>query len=177
MEAASNILLCGLPSAGKTTVGKLLAKKLKWSFVDSDLLIEALDFEKTGTKNSCRVIYQRIGEYPFRLLETSALQTLVNRQQCVIALGGGSLECEENRSLIRTLGTIIYLDTPIDLAWSRLIANGIPPYLSANNPLAAFHNLAQKRTPHFSSLANITIKKIAQPEVLCQAILSALHFE
>lgn len=100
------IILMGFMGAGKTTVGKLLAKELSCEFIDTDEQIEK--------EQGCRIseIFERNGEEAFRDLETNLLRRLQSREQdFVLSIGGGMPVREENRALLRNIGTVIYLKT------------------------------------------------------------------
>ena len=92
-----NLILCGLPMSGKTTVGKLLAQHLKWDFIDTDRCLEKAYEQQSGEFLSCREIYKKLGEGPFRVLEQERLAALAVNGSSVIALGGGCLKEPQNR--------------------------------------------------------------------------------
>src|SRR5664280_2618758 len=84
---AKPIILCGLPMCGKTTVGRTLAEKLAWKFVDIDQLIEEKYARETGRKLSCREVFKLEGETSFRFLENQVIIALRGSTNCVVALG------------------------------------------------------------------------------------------
>lgn len=132
-----NIILCGLPMSGKTTVGALLAEKLKRKFIDTDRLIE--------DGRSCREIYREVGEENFRKLESEQIRKLIICKNCVIALGGGSLIAEENRNLLHKIGTIIYLKASTDTLWGRISQYETPSYLAGSDPKKKFQEMTKNR--------------------------------
>ncbi len=100
------IILMGFMGAGKTTVGKKLAKELSCEFIDTDELIE----KEQGCKIS--EIFEKDGEAAFRDLETELLKRLQgSEKEFVLSIGGGMPVREENRKLLQSLGTVIYLKT------------------------------------------------------------------
>lgn len=100
------IVLMGFMGAGKTTVGKLLAQELAVEFIDTDERIES----EQGRKISD--IFAEDGEKAFRDMETDLLKRLQNdKESCVLSIGGGMPVREENRSLLREIGTVVYLKT------------------------------------------------------------------
>ena len=102
----SNIVLMGFMGAGKTTIGKELAKALGYEFIDTDERIE----REQGRKISD--IFSEDGEEVFRQMETDLLKNLQNSEdKFVLSIGGGMPVREENRSLLRSLGTVVYLKT------------------------------------------------------------------
>ena len=102
----SNIVLMGFMGAGKTTIGKELAKALGYEFIDTDERIE----KEQGRKISD--IFSKDGEAAFRDMETDLLKRLLNKEErFVLSIGGGMPVRVENRSLLQSLGTVVYLKT------------------------------------------------------------------
>lgn len=102
----SNIVLMGFMGAGKTTIGKELAKALGYEFIDTDERIE----KEQGRKISD--IFSKDGEAVFRDMETDLLKRLQNSEgKFILSIGGGMPVREENRRLLRRLGTVVYLKT------------------------------------------------------------------
>jgi shikimate kinase len=151
-----NIILCGLPMSGKTTVGKILSQRLKWDFMDTDRLIEASYRKETGSVLSCREIFQERGEAEFRRLENEQLAVL-SPTKSVVAVGGGSLMDNQNKEVIKKLGSVIYLKSSPELIWKRVSDRGIPAYLDQQNPEKGFYELARQRTRDYESAAQIII--------------------
>ncbi len=107
-DSKRNIVLVGMPSCGKTTVGKRLATELSKEFIDSDLEI----VEKTG--KSIPEIFSAEGEKGFREIETQVLAELSLKQNCVIATGGGAVLNPRNVELLRENGELIFIDRPLE---------------------------------------------------------------
>src|SRR6185436_9960356 len=99
----SNIFLVGMMGAGKTSVGKLLARRLGKTFHDCDHEIE----RATGVR--IPVIFEIEGEAGFRARERRMLAELVRRFGVVVATGGGAVLADENRALLKANGTVVYL--------------------------------------------------------------------
>ena len=152
----NTLILCGLPKSGKTTIGKMVAKKLRWNFIDTDRLIEKDYADKTGRLYSCRQIFEHEGESLFRSLEQSQILSL-NSTNSVISLGGGSLDNPKNTDAIKSIGSLIYLKAAPQVLWRRLQKSGIPAYLDPQHPENAFHALAEKRIPLYEAAAQIII--------------------
>ncbi|HEY7124744.1 MAG TPA: 3-dehydroquinate synthase [Ktedonobacterales bacterium] len=108
------IFLTGLSGAGKTTVGKLVAHRLGWRFLDTDALIE----DQTG--RTVAQIFREEGEAAFRQRETESLQHAAAQEQVVVATGGGAVISAANRHLMRQQGTVVYLAASVESAWQRL---------------------------------------------------------
>ena len=105
------IYLCGFMGCGKSTIGKALAKQLSIPYYDLDQLIE----EKAGMP--IPEIFSRFGEEHFRLLEREVLLASGQRKPAVIATGGGIFTNPENGRLIRSLGTVVFLNTPFSYCY------------------------------------------------------------
>ena len=101
--------------SGKSTIGKLLAKKLKWGFIDLDQYIE----KRTGKKIT--KIFEKHGEIKFREIEHKCLKRLLNKDKLVIALGGGTPCFYNNIDLINKNGTLVYLKVNVDILAERLL--------------------------------------------------------
>lgn len=130
------VFITGFMGAGKTTVGRLVAERLGWDFVDSDHLLEA----QTG--QSIAAIFATQGEPAFRDLEAAAIRACAERDRIVLALGGGALERGETLDLLASLpeSVLIYLDAPLDLLVSRCSAQpnaAVRPVLADRDRLEA----------------------------------------
>jgi shikimate kinase len=113
--------------AGKTTVGKVLAPRLNYKFIDLDDVIE----ERMGM--SVKEIFAQLGEPGFRRAESDALAICRELSQTVLALGGGAYVSAKNRELLRETGTTIWLDCPLEVCLSRLGSDPSRPVLG-NRP-------------------------------------------
>jgi len=149
-QASRAIFLAGFMAAGKTTVGRMLGARLHAGFVDLDERITE------RARRSILEIFQNSGEDAFRQLETEALREVLNSAPpgglLVIALGGGTLEKEENREIIRSGDhALIFLDAPVEELYRRCS----PASADKVRPLAAveenFRRLHAKRRPQYLS--------------------------
>ena len=134
-----NILLTGFMGAGKTTVGKKLAKRLGYFFIDTDREIEK--------EQGCSIteIFKYGGEECFRDLETDILQKLQAKQNLVIATGGGMVLRNENRSLMQSLGTRVYLKVELQELMRRLKKDKKRPLLQKSKPKEHVLEMLQQR--------------------------------
>lgn len=174
-----NIILCGLQHSGKTTIGKLLALKLANPFIDTDQLTESAYAMITGNERSCRQISLNHGESFFRELENQQIHSLKNTQGVskIIACGGGSLCVAKNIEIFKSMGHIIYLKTPMEVLWKRIIVNGIPSYLDPNNAEASFFAIAASRLPVYEAAANMIIDTdLLNPEQITANILKGINY-
>lgn len=148
---SGNIFLVGLMGAGKTSVGRTLAKRLRKSFYDMDQEIE----RSTGVK--VPLIFEIEGEAGFRARESKALANLVQHKDIVLATGGGAVLSEHNRRLLSEHGTVIYLRAaPRDL-WQRTRHDKNRPLLQTDDPLAKLQELFEQRDPLYREVADIVV--------------------
>lgn len=150
-RAPDNIFLVGLMGAGKTSVGKMLARRLNKTFFDSDHEIERM----TGVK--IPVIFEIEGEEGFRLRESKMLAKLVQKRNIVLATGGGAILSGENRKLLSAHGTVIYLRAAINDLWHRTRHDRSRPLLQTSDPLGKLRELLLQRDPLYCEVANIII--------------------
>ena len=149
--SANNIILIGPMGSGKSTIGHLLANRLNREFFDSDYYIE----EKTGV--DIPRIFDIEGEEGFRLRETRALQELTQKDNLVLATGGGSGMRKENRDLLKKAGFIIFLDTSVNQQLERLKHDKKRPLLQTKNPREQLTRLLHERKPLYMELADLRI--------------------
>jgi shikimate kinase len=164
------IVLTGFMGAGKSTVGRLLASRLGWKFLDLDAHLES----RTGS--TIPELFSRHGEPHFRRLESSALASALSGSNTVLALGGGAPEEITNRLLIeQTPGTLaIFLDAPFPLLFDRCMLQDITRPVLADPALAELR--FARRRPFYSRLAHITVETSQlSPEETVDSILSALN--
>lgn len=156
----NNIILCGLPGSGKTTVGAILSKKLKYLFLDTDHLIEWYYYITRNEELSCREIVKKEGFTFFRHLECHLINGFSELKNCVIALGGGTLTSEANVEVLRSVGKLIYLKGDPEQFFVRTIQNGIPLYLDAHELKESFNKLASEREKIYSATCDLNINTI-----------------
>lgn len=151
-----NIILCGLPGTGKSTAGKLLAKKMNKEYVETDRLLESFYERSVGEKLTCREIFQKLGEKAFRELEKQILLSF-NGSSAILDIGGGTLTHAENAQIIQRLGQVIYLKDEREAIFERLMKKGLPAYLNPDAPYDSFIQLAETREPIYARSAQATI--------------------
>lgn len=153
-----NVILCGLPMCGKTTIGKMLSKRLNWNFIDTDLLIENWYAIHTTKYLSCRQIFIHEGEAFFRKIEKQHILSLKASVKNIISLGGGALCDQENTQHLQSIGEVYYLKTPVNILWYRVQSRGIPAYLDQNQPEVSFYEMARKRASFYEKAAHFIIE-------------------
>ena len=149
---AENIFLIGLMGAGKSTIGKQLARELGKDFRDSDSEIE----KRTGV--SIDVIFDIEGEQGFRRRETAMLKDLVENRGIVLATGGGAVLAAENQQLLKDNGLIIYLRATAEHLAGRVRLDRRRPLLQSGDKLAKIRELLTQREPIYQQLADIVIE-------------------
>jgi shikimate kinase len=150
-DIPGNIYLVGLMGAGKTSVGRLLAKRLGKRFVDSDHEIEA----RTGVR--IPVIFEIEGEAGFRQREVAMIDELTATEGVVLATGGGAVLDPRNREVLRTRGTVVYLRASVDELWNRTRRDRNRPLLQTADPRGRLAELMEIRDPLYREIAHVII--------------------
>lgn len=165
-----NIFLIGLMGAGKTTVGRALARRLNKQFIDSDHEIEA----RTGV--SIPLIFEIEGEASFRQREAEAIRDLTAKSDIVLATGGGAVLKPENREYLKTRGTVIYLRASVNSILQRTSHDKNRPLLQTADPRQRLEQLAREREPYYLEIADFVIET-GRPNVqsLVQTIIAQLE--
>lgn len=163
-----NIYLIGMMGAGKTTIGKRLAAEMEYRFFDTDTLVEKV------TQKSINQIFAEAGEKVFRELETEVLGQLCAYNKSVVATGGGIVLKPENWGYLRH-GLIIWLDTPIQVIYQRLVKNDTRPLLKQGDLLSKITQISQERQKFYQE-ADLQINSQAEqnPEVIAAQILELI---
>lgn len=150
-DLPGNIYLVGLMGAGKTSVGRLLAKRLRKTFLDSDHEIEA----RTGVR--IPVIFEIEGESGFRRREVSVVQELVTLSNIVLATGGGAVLDPANRAALHSTGTVIYLRAAPSELYLRTRHDRNRPLLRTADPLGKLEELHRIRDPLYCECAHLVV--------------------
>jgi shikimate kinase len=147
----NNIVFIGFMGSGKTSIGRLVAHRLGFQFIDTDAVV----VERAGLPVA--EIFARHGEAWFREQESSALRSLAMLNRAVISTGGGIVLREENRTLLRELGFVVWLTASEEVLMERVSRNKKRPLLQTADPRATVHELLEKRSALYEGAAQMTI--------------------
>ncbi len=163
--SSPNLLLVGFMGAGKTTVGRRLARCLHWDVVDCDDLIEA----RAGKTIS--EIFADDGEDAFRDLEEEVAATLADYRHTVITTGGGIVERRANLPRLHAAGRVVYLRARPEALYARVKGSSHRPLLQVADPLARMRDLLARRAPRYEEADQIVDTDGLTVEEVVEAIL------
>lgn len=168
--AVRAVFLVGFMASGKSSVGRELARRLDWDFVDLDARIESRE------RQTIPEIFRDRGESAFRLAETSALRDLTEslERNTVVALGGGTFAQPKNRELLRSWPSV-FLDAPLDELWRRSLEDPTKRPLRKDN-LTEFARLYEYRLPFYRQATMTVVTSGKDPASLCVEIERTLLF-
>jgi len=147
-----SVFLVGPMGAGKTAVGRQLARRLGLEFADSDAEVE----RRTGV--DIAYIFEKEGEEGFRIRERDVIDELTRTEGIVLATGGGAILAPQNRERLAARGTVVFLDTTIEQQLERTSRSQHRPLLANTDRRAKLEELMQVRDPLYRSVAAITIR-------------------
>ena len=150
-KGQQNIFLVGPMGAGKTSVGRYLARQLNKDFYDSDEEIE----KKMGV--SLTWIFDLEGMAGFRLREMKAIDELSSLSNIVLSTGGGCVETPEVREFLRQRGVVIYMEVSLETQLNRLKRDKKRPLLQGENPQEVLIRLWEEREPIYEGIADFTV--------------------
>lgn len=163
------VFLVGLMGAGKTTVGRMLAKRLKADFIDADHEIEA----RTGVP--IPTIFEIEGETGFRRRESQVIDDLTQLPAVVLATGGGAVLDPENRKRLHERGQVVYLYAQPEVLYERTRQDKGRPLLQVDDRLAKLRELFALRDPLYRETAHLVIEVgQTQASQVVRRILQAL---
>lgn len=165
-----NIVLVGFMGSGKSSIGRQLAKRLGFQFLDTDQLI----VQRTGKEIS--QIFAERGEPAFRDLETATLISVSHLSRCVVATGGGAVMRESNRAIMREIGFVIGLTASEDVIFDRVSRNNKRPLLQTRDPRGTLHALLESRREFYAAAAQFTLDttQMAHAQAV-EAIIAAVR--
>ena len=143
-QLPANIVLVGFMGTGKSVVGRVIAQKLEFHFIDTDDVIEQ------ASKAKISDIFAEHGEDYFRDLESQAVKSVVLMKNQVVATGGGVVLRSSNIDLLRTGGPIFCLNATPKAIWDRVRSSQSRPLLRGPDPLKKIETLLDKRAPYYA---------------------------
>jgi shikimate kinase len=152
MKKPQNLFLVGPMGAGKSAVGRQIARLLHMDFVDSDEEIES----RTGV--DIPFIFEKEGEAGFRTRESKVIDELSARQGIVLATGGGAIHDAANRSRLGARGYVIYLHTSVAQQLDRTSRGRNRPLLENDDPRAVLEALMEVRDPLYREIADLVVE-------------------
>lgn len=169
----NNIILIGYMGCGKTTLGKKISYRERIALLDTDKRIEQKQ------KKTINEIFDEDGEGAFRQMETDCLkEILAYSDRYVISVGGGLPMKEENRALMKQLGTVVYLKATPDTIYSRLKNDMTRPLLRGDNPQEKIKSMIEMRNPYYEEAADYIIHVDDKGfDTIIQEILEAVKGE
>jgi len=170
LNSPPHVALVGLPGSGKSTVGRQLARRLGWAFLDTDQVIE----NRIG--RSIREFFETEGEEPFRDLEQAVVDELTLGEPCVLSTGGGAVLRPVNREHLKQRTCGVYLHSSPEEVFRRLRHDQNRPLLQVADPLARLRDLYALRDPLYRESARFVIET-GRPSVpaLVHLIVSQLE--
>ncbi|MBV8328968.1 MAG: shikimate kinase [Verrucomicrobia bacterium] len=147
-----NLVLVGFMGSGKSSVGREIARRWGYRFLDTDSVI------RQKHSKSILEIFESQGEPFFRDQEHLALCELQGSVDCVIATGGGIVLQPRNHPLLHALGIIVWLTATEEIIWERVSRNRKRPLLQTANPRGTISHLISLRNPLYESVADITVE-------------------
>ena len=170
MTARANLILVGPMGAGKTSVGKIVAEKLKLDFLDSDRELEA----RCGADIPWRFDIE--GESGFRAREKEVITDLCSRLGILLATGGGAILSSTNRKVLGKSGIVIYLSATADQIYNRVRHDNGRPLLQVANPRKTIAEIIEKRDPYYREIADIILcsSKAESAQSMSTAVLAKI---
>lgn len=170
LTAYPSLFLVGMMGAGKSTVGRLLARSLQRPFVDSDHELEARNGVRVAT------IFSVEGEAGFRQRESAMIDELSQRSGIVLATGGGAVLSAFNRECLATRGIVIYLRASPHTLWQRTRFDKQRPLLQTEQPRLALERMHAERDPLYSALADVVVDTGQRPlKRIVDALMASLE--
>ena len=168
-----NIFLYGFKNAGKTFLGKRVAKQIGRPFIDTDERIEEAYFHLEKEKLTAPEIAKKRGLYFFRSLEKTVISRLKGDENAIIALGGGAVIDNDNQRMLKKVGTLLYLKVSREILFERFLKN---PFCFAEglNLSSFFEKIYQERKEVYANLSSYEVKLNGSAEENEAALVSSL---
>jgi shikimate kinase len=174
VNVPKNIVLIGFMGCGKSTVGRELQQRLGYPLIDMDTLIE----QRVG--KAIATLFEELGEPAFRDIETHLLEELYapDAPRRIISTGGGVIIRRENRTLLRQLGYVVWLQAPVSTILDRTSRNRDRPLLHTDDPRARIEALLAERTPWYRETSHLALETrgLDSGEIATGILESARYF-
>lgn len=165
-----NIILTGLRGSGKTEIGKILATKLGWDFIDIDK-----EIEETEKAKIVKIVETRGWEY-FRAIESKVVKKVAKLDNIVIATGGGTILNKENEKALKKNGEIVYLHVKPAICAARILKDqNRPPITNKATVKEEIKQLYKERNGRYCESANLIFERTDDLEKDAQKIIKSLH--
>lgn len=157
------LFFCGIKHSGKTSLGRLVAKKMLYRSIDNDDLI----LRDRPELSSIRDLYKKEGKEAFMAQEAASLEAYLARkpEKTIISLGGGACDNERLISLIKASGKVVYLKVAEDILLKRILAGGVPPFLDPLNVEASFSELYEHRDALYRKISDFMIELLPYTDI------------
>lgn len=162
------ITLIGMMGSGKSTLGLLLSKELKFNFADIDSIIE------NSEKKSISEIFQQCGENHFRQIEQSTIKEVFQNKNLVLSLGGGAFENKETQNILLNNSHVIYLKTSASTIFDRLKNDTSRPLLQDDNSIEKIQEIINSREHNYKLAHKTILTDNKKPQEIIQEILGVL---
>ena len=166
-----NIILIGFMATGKTTIGEMLAKKIKYTFIDTDNYI----IKKVNM--SIADIFTTYGEDYFRALEKELMYKIIGEDQMVVSTGGGLVVDEQCFNMIKQMGIVVALEAPFNIIWGRLKDCSSRPMVLKHNSIESMRELYDKRLPIYHKADYVISTESKTPKEVVNSILSSICYD
>jgi shikimate kinase len=163
------LTLIGMPGSGKSAVGKIVASRLGWKFIDTDKRIE----ERHGLP--LQTLIDRVGEWPFRRLEEEAVLELALCEPTVISTGGSVVYSEPAMRHLAALSTVVFLDVPLEAVRAH-VESEAPRGIIGMTAAGGLEELFRQRLPLYRGYASVIVSFGSEtPEQAADKILSEMQ--
>jgi len=159
----TDIFFCGIKHSGKSTLGRLVSRRVGLSWRDADNLVKAL----LPPGDTIRSFYRREGAGAFQNKEVEAVWGFLSspHPQTIVSMGGGACDNAPLMEAISQKGLTVYLSVPEETLYGRVVRDGIPPFLDATRPRESFHTLYLRRDALYGKLCSLVVHLPDTPDV------------
>ena len=173
----------GMKHCGKTTLGRLLSRRVALPFEDLDEWVCRIYLDRTGKVLPLRELFRTLGKTLIQELEVEGIKHLSEtygvgplKPSCILALGGGTIENSKALSRFDPFGYYIYLEEKEEILLDRILQGGIPSFLSEQDPGGDFHRLYEFRTALYRAKADRTLTATGKTvEDVLEELLHHIH--